>query len=125
MAEENLLRIDVEKRTTRGRVCPRCGGKIIPSDRAVYQSAGDPDAVFPLWQCERCGYEEMSAVAKTAARSKTEAGKAKGAIAAGSSMTPGASKALAAAPLDAQGRPYPPDVAQLLERLKLQARTDQ
>ena len=52
--------IDVEKRTTRGRACPRCGGKIIPSQRAVYQSTGDPNAVFPLWQCERCGYEELS-----------------------------------------------------------------
>jgi ribosomal protein S27AE len=60
MAEENLLRIDVEKRTTRGRACPRCGGKIIPSERAVYQNTGDPNAVFPIWQCERCGYEEMS-----------------------------------------------------------------
>jgi ribosomal protein S27AE len=53
------LRIDVERRTTRGRACPRCGGKIIPSRRAVYQSAGDPNAVFPAWQCERCGYEEL------------------------------------------------------------------
>ena len=60
MAEENLLRIDVEKRTTRGRVCPQCGGKIIPSNRAVYQSAADPTGSFPIWQCERCGYEEMS-----------------------------------------------------------------
>ncbi len=60
MAEENLLRIDVEKRTTRGRVCPRCGGKIIPSNRAVYQSTTDPTGTFPIWQCERCGYEEMS-----------------------------------------------------------------
>ena len=60
MAEENLLRIDVEKRTTRGRVCPRCGGKIIPSDRAVYQNAADPSGAYPIWQCERCGYEEMS-----------------------------------------------------------------
>ena len=57
MAEENLLRIDVEKRTTRGRVCPRCGGKIIPSNRAVYQSTADPTGAFPIWQCERCGYE--------------------------------------------------------------------
>src|SRR5215467_14302761 len=53
------LGIDVERRTTRGRSCPRCGGKIIPSRRAVYQSAGDPNAVFPAWQCERCGYEEL------------------------------------------------------------------
>ncbi|HSS19457.1 MAG TPA: hypothetical protein VLL54_05230 [Pyrinomonadaceae bacterium] len=59
MAEEDLLRIDVEKRTTRGRLCPRCGGKIIPSNRAVYQSPTDP-LPYPLWECESCGYEEMS-----------------------------------------------------------------
>jgi len=55
-----LLKIDIEKRTTRGRACPRCGGKIIPSARAVYQSTGDPNEVFPVWQCERCGYEELA-----------------------------------------------------------------
>ena len=55
-----LLKIDIEKRTVRGRACPRCGGKIIPSGRAVYQSAGDPNEVFPVWQCERCGYEELA-----------------------------------------------------------------
>jgi DNA-directed RNA polymerase subunit RPC12/RpoP len=54
------LQIDIERRTTRGRVCPVCGGKIIPARRAVYESKADPDAVFPLWQCERCGYEELS-----------------------------------------------------------------
>jgi ribosomal protein S27AE len=60
MDDQELLRkIDVEKRTTRGRVCPRCGGKIIPSRRAVYQSTGEPNALFPVWQCERCGYEEL------------------------------------------------------------------
>ncbi len=53
------LRIDIDRRTTRGRSCPRCGGKIIPSHRAVYQSAGDPNDVYPSWQCERCGYEEL------------------------------------------------------------------
>jgi len=36
MTEELLAKIDIEKRTTRGRSCPRCGGKIIPSIRAVY-----------------------------------------------------------------------------------------
>ena len=56
---ELLKVIDVEVRTTRGRVCPECGGKIIPSQRAVYQST-DPTEVFALWQCERCGWEEMS-----------------------------------------------------------------
>src|SRR6185503_8074989 len=55
------LGIDIDRRTTRGRSCPRCGGKIIPSRRAVYQSAGDPNAVFPAWQCERCSYEELLA----------------------------------------------------------------
>jgi len=70
MPEENLLRIDVAKRTTRGRVCPRCGGKIIPSDRAIYQSTGSPGDVFPIWQCERCGYEEMSEKPKPAGKTK-------------------------------------------------------
>lgn len=70
MADENLLAIDVEKQTTRGRSCPNCGGKIIPSDRAVYQSTGDPDAVFPVWQCERCGYEEMGERRKPIGKSK-------------------------------------------------------
>ncbi|HUE80723.1 MAG TPA: hypothetical protein VMM84_01330 [Pyrinomonadaceae bacterium] len=69
--DDNLLAIDVEKRTTRGRACPQCGGKIIPSDRAVYQSTADPNAVFPIWQCERCGYEEVSA------RPEPKAGKGK------------------------------------------------
>jgi ribosomal protein S27AE len=70
MPEENLLRIDVEKRTTRGRVCPRCGGKIIPTDRAISQSSASPGAVFPIWQCERCGYEEMSEKPKPAGKAK-------------------------------------------------------
>jgi predicted nucleic-acid-binding Zn-ribbon protein len=69
MPEDIALAIDVEKRTTRGRSCPRCGGKIIPSDRAVYQS-GDPNEIFPVWQCERCGYEEISEKAKPAGKPK-------------------------------------------------------
>ena len=60
MPEELVPAVDVERQTIRGRVCPECGGKIIPSDRAVYQSTADPGAVFPAWQCERCGYEEIS-----------------------------------------------------------------
>lgn len=70
MGEDIALAIDVGRNTTRGRSCPRCGGKIIPSDRAVYQSSGDPNAVFPIWQCERCGYEEMSEKPKPAAKAK-------------------------------------------------------
>jgi ribosomal protein S27AE len=68
--QAQLLNIDVERRTTRGRSCPRCGGKIIPSERAVYQNVADPGAVFPLWQCERCGYEELSERAQKAPAKK-------------------------------------------------------
>jgi ribosomal protein S27AE len=64
------LQIDIEKRTTRGRACPQCGGKIIPSNRAVYQSTGDPNDVFPVWQCERCGYEELGEKRKPAGKAK-------------------------------------------------------
>ncbi len=60
MADELVPAVDVERQTIRGRACPRCGGKIIPSDRAVYQNASEPSEVFPAWQCERCGYEEIS-----------------------------------------------------------------
>lgn len=58
--QSELLNIDVDKRTTRGRACPQCGGKIIPSQRAVYESKSNPNDLFPLWQCERCGYEELA-----------------------------------------------------------------
>jgi ribosomal protein S27AE len=70
MPEDNPLALDVEKRTTRGRLCPRCGGKIIPSNRAVYQSGADPTGSFPIWQCERCGYEEMGERRKPAGKAK-------------------------------------------------------
>src|SRR4030095_10092636 len=119
MTPENPLAIDVAVRTTRGRFCPRCGGKIIPSDRAVYQSTGSPDAVFPIWQCERCGYEEMSAQPK--AKGKVEAGKTGKSLApATGSPAQAARKSLDArdVPRDVQGRPFPPDVLQLLERFK-------
>ena len=119
MTLENPLALDVATRTTRGRACPRCGGKIIPSDRAIYQSTGDPDAVFPIWQCERCGYEEMSARPKTAARAKAEPAKSSKSV---SATIPQQANAVerpgAPALLDLQGRPYPPDVLQLLERFK-------
>ncbi|MDQ1613157.1 MAG: hypothetical protein QOG00_3088 [Pyrinomonadaceae bacterium] len=60
MANEQALALNNDHQSIRGRACPQCGGKIIPSDRAVYESKADPSAVFPLWQCERCGYEQMS-----------------------------------------------------------------
>ena len=51
---------DNSRASIRGRACPDCGGKIIPSDRAVYEDKANPSAVFPLWECERCGYAKMS-----------------------------------------------------------------
>jgi ribosomal protein S27AE len=58
--EDNPLGLDIDVRTVRGRACPNCGGKIIPSNRAIYQATGNQGDAFPVWQCERCGYEEMS-----------------------------------------------------------------
>jgi len=60
MANDQALALNIDHQSIRGRACPQCGGKIIPSDRALYESKADPSAVFPLWQCERCGYEVMS-----------------------------------------------------------------
>ena len=77
MTEELVPAVDVERQTIRGRVCPACGGKIIPSDRAVYQSTADPGAVFPAWQCERCGYEEISEKKPPAAKPAHAAAKKK------------------------------------------------
>ena len=68
MAEkEEEIVLNLERQSIRGRACPVCGGKIIPSDRAVYQSTGAPDEVMPLWQCERCGHLEISEKPKAAA----------------------------------------------------------
>lgn len=60
MADNDELVLETDRRSIRGRACPLCGGKIIPSDRAVYESRANPSDVFPIWQCERCGYEHMS-----------------------------------------------------------------
>jgi len=124
------LKIDVDRRTTRGRSCPRCGGKIIPSRRAVYQSAGDPEQVFPSWQCERCGYEELVARAvKPAAKhgaAPAEKKPAEKRAPAVSTSSPGA--ATVAAPTgaaarvipvlkDRKGRALPPDVNRMMAEM--------
>lgn len=59
MADDTEFNVDVSRETIRGRVCPVCYGKIIPSNRAVYQST-DPSEVLPLWECERCDYVVQS-----------------------------------------------------------------
>lgn len=114
MAETDDLVLEIEKQSIRGRACPRCGGKIIPSDRAVYQSAGGSPGVFPLWQCERCGYEQLSAKAADAKAGKSAPAKKESpAIAAStaSASTP------AAQMRDAKGRTIPRDVQMVLERM--------
>ena len=78
MADELVPAVDVERQTIRGRVCPACGGKIIPSDRAVYQNTTDPGGVFPAWQCERCGYEELSEKKAPAPKAHASKKKAEG-----------------------------------------------
>jgi ribosomal protein S27AE len=109
MSQELLAKIDVEKRTTRGRACPRCGGKIIPSNRAVY-GAANPDEAFPLWQCERCGYEEMGARKEPTAKKHAPAAKATGSA----SQLPAARPAPKPVKLDAKGRSLPPDVMAIM-----------
>ncbi|HJZ79303.1 MAG TPA: hypothetical protein VKD91_03125 [Pyrinomonadaceae bacterium] len=123
------LKIDVDRRTTRGRSCPRCGGKIIPSLRAVYQSAGDPDEVFPSWQCERCGYEELVARPVTAKPKHGAAAAEKAApekrVSAVSTSSPGSSvpagegAAARAVPAlkDRKGRALPPDVNRMMAEM--------
>jgi ribosomal protein S27AE len=111
MTEELLLHIDVDKRTTRGRFCPRCGGKIIPSDRAVYQ-ATNPDDSFPIWQCERCGYEEMTATKAPAKNAVTPATTS-------SQLTP-AKPTPKPTRTDSRGRALPPDVSALMLQMELQ-----
>ena len=127
------LRIDIDRRTTRGRACPRCGGKIIPSRRAVYQSTGDPNAVFPAWQCERCGYEEL--LARPVVAPKHGAAPAKTAnqkAAAATSSTPAAAAApkvpaLRAVPAlkDRKGRPLPPDVNRMMAEMNREVNGEQ
>ena len=124
------LRIDVDRRTTRGRSCPRCGGKIIPSHRAVYQSAGDPEDVFPLWQCERCGYEELVArPITTTAKHGAAAAEKKPVEKRASAVSTSSPGAAAAAPQtgaaaravpalkDRKGRALPPDVNRMMAEI--------
>ena len=122
------LGIDVDRRTTRGRLCPRCGGKIIPSRRAVYQSTGDPNDVFPAWQCEKCGYEELVArpikaaprhgAAAKPTEKKTPAA-ASSAIGTSGAVASPKAPAMRATPSmkDRKGRELPADVVRMLTEM--------
>jgi ribosomal protein S27AE len=130
------LGIDIDRRTTRGRSCPRCGGKIIPSHRAVYQSAGDPNDVYPSWQCERCGYEELiSRPVKAAAKhgaspaEKATPAKVPSAVSTSSAASvatgsqPGAAARVVPALKDRKGRALPPDVNRMMDEMSRDRRT--
>jgi len=124
------LGIDIDRRTTRGRSCPRCGGKIIPSRRAVYQSSGDPNDVFPSWQCERCGYEELlprpvkaapkhgaaGSETKTPAPAKVATPASATTATAGSTQKAPAARAQPAMK-DRKGRALPPDVIRMMTEM--------
>src|SRR5262245_19661913 len=132
------LKIDIDRRTTRGRACPRCGGKIIPSHRAVYQSA-DPNELFPSWQCERCGYEELIARPVKATAKHGAATVEKGATPekrfsavstsspAGSAAPPetGAAARTVPALKDRKGRALPPDVNRMIAEMNRGARSEE
>jgi ribosomal protein L37AE/L43A len=115
MSQELLAKIDVERRTTRGRACPRCGGKIIPSNRAVY-GAANPDEAFPIWQCERCGYEEMGARKEPTAKKHAPAAATK--ATASTAQLPASRPKLRPAMLDAKGRSLPPDVMAIMSEFQ-------
>ncbi|MDX6694255.1 MAG: hypothetical protein QOF02_1858 [Blastocatellia bacterium] len=119
MAETEELALDIDKQSIRGRACPRCAGKIIPSDRAVYQSAGNSADVFPLWQCERCGYEQLSAKSVEAAKAGKDAHAGK-AGAAKADAAVARSTPAAAQMRDAKGRVLPRDVQSVIERMNRQ-----
>lgn len=124
------LGIDIDRRTTRGRSCPRCGGKIIPSRRAVYQSSGDPNDVFPSWQCERCGYEELlprpvkaapkhgasASETKTVAPAKVATSASSSTATAGTAQKSPAARAQPAMK-DRKGRALPPDVIRMMTEM--------
>ncbi len=121
---ENEFGVDVAVRTIRGRGCPVCGGKIIPSNRAVYQSAGDPTEVFALWECERCRYAER--FEKPEEPKKVHAGAAAKALPGGeraATVKAGGATSLPAATSGEKGRAaakraMPPDVRKMLEVMR-------
>jgi hypothetical protein len=120
MSDQELEPIlDVETRSIRGRACPRCGGKIIPSNTAVFQGQGDPSALFISWQCERCGHLEVfekpvAAVAGKHAKAGTGA-KAVPPASNGSALGDGTARSSPVVASDSKSSDLPPDVIKLLE----------
>jgi DNA-directed RNA polymerase subunit RPC12/RpoP len=120
--QETEITIEVEHQSIRGRVCPECGGKIIPSSTAVYQSSADPSAVYISWQCERCGHEEVFESSEPGARkhvkvppSKLEPVSEAGVVSNGAAHL--SSEALET-PNGSKAHDLPPDVRKLLAIMK-------
>jgi predicted nucleic-acid-binding Zn-ribbon protein len=126
MAEDDSTPVlDIERQSILGRACPRCGGKIIPSNTAVYQSSSDPNALFISWQCERCGFEEVfqkpaavSAKHGKPAAQKQEVSAEKSSEPARPAPANGQKADVSVAPGDARLNHLPPDVRKLLELMK-------
>jgi DNA-directed RNA polymerase subunit RPC12/RpoP len=127
MAEDDSTPVlDIEHQSILGRACPRCGGKIIPSNTAVYQSSSDPNAVFLSWQCEKCGFEEVFAKPVTAqpkhgkpAAQKQEVSAERAAEPLASTVADGQKNNQAEAKTGkARLNHLPPDVQRLLELMK-------
>jgi hypothetical protein len=117
MSDQELEPIlDVETRSIRGRACPRCGGKIIPSNTAVFQGQGDPSALYISWQCERCGHQEVFEKPVAAGAAKhTKAGANVKAAAPTSNGSDGNRQTSPVVKAGAKSSDLPPDVMKLLE----------
>jgi predicted nucleic-acid-binding Zn-ribbon protein len=124
--DESIPVLDIERQSILGRACPRCGGKIIPSNTAVYQSSSDPNAVFLSWQCEKCGFEEVFEKPATAQPKHGKPAAQKQEVSAERAPEPPASTAAdgqknnqsGAKTSKAQLNHLPPDVRKLLELMK-------
>jgi hypothetical protein len=81
----------------------------------VYQAANADDS-FPMWQCERCGYEEMIAKKAPALKAAPAAG-GSSQVARGSSEVAPAKPKAKPQMLDAKGRVLPPDVRSIVSNL--------
>jgi RNase P subunit RPR2 len=110
--DPNII-LDIEQQSVRGRACPACGGKIIPSNTAVFQSQGNPDATFVSWQCERCGRQEVFERSQPAAAKHA---KPASAMPAGNSSSVGnSSNGKTRETATSKRNDLPPDVRKLLE----------
>lgn len=107
--------LDIDRQSIRGRACPQCGGKIIPSNTAVFAGQGESATPFVSWQCERCGYLEVFEVEPAAAGKH---GKGPAATKTVSSGIRGGNGAHVETDSNSGAANLPPDVKRLLDIFK-------